>query len=130
MTWGAWDYLQAVVNPFGSTVDIASDTYSAYADARERQMELDERARELAAKDRERKRDKQTGSGTDKKAGSGPDKKAGSGTDYAPDDYGPTSYAPSMPETTEAVESSVSPWLIAGGLVAVVAAIAYVGTRK
>jgi len=39
-------------------------------------------------------------------------------------------YAPSMPEATGSVESTVSPWLIAGGLVAVVAAIAYVGTRK
>lgn len=130
MTWGAWDYLQAIVNPIGSTVDIASDTYSAFADARQRQMELDERARELAARDGERKRDKRTGSGTDKKTGSGTDKKTSSGTDYAPSGYAPSGYAPSMPETTNTVESGVSPWLIAGGLVAVVAAIAYVGTRK
>ncbi|MEY4004417.1 MAG: hypothetical protein RLZZ221_513 [Verrucomicrobiota bacterium] len=130
MTWGAWDYLQAIVNPIGSTVDIASDTYSAYADARQRQMELDERAHELAAKNRERKQDKKTGSSTDKRTGSGTDKKTGSSTDYAPDDYAPSGYAPSMPETTATVETGASPWLIAGGLVAVVAAIAYVGTRK
>lgn len=74
--------------------------------------------------------DKKTGSGTDKKTSSGTDKKTGSGTDYAPDDYAPSGYAPSMPEATAAVETTVSPWLIAGGLVAVVAAIAYVGTRK
>lgn len=55
-TWGAWDYVEAVVNPIGSTAHIASDLYNDYADARERELEVSAKEREARAKQKERQR--------------------------------------------------------------------------
>jgi len=49
MAWGFADYVQAVVNPLGSTVDIVGGAVSASQDAREREAALKVQRAEAAA---------------------------------------------------------------------------------